>query len=122
MSDHDHHHHDHSNDIHPHQLQPPHEVFHDPKAGEVARAELERLKSDLVAYLQDRSKIKSESAFYAFWRRYEQMQAEIPVKDAEIKGLLLQLAPAQRAPREARRWSTRHFPCTTCRAWCAVAR
>ncbi|WP_373502766.1 DUF5076 domain-containing protein [Aestuariivirga sp.] len=38
MSDHDHHHHDHSHDIHPHQLQPPHEVFHDPKAGEVARA------------------------------------------------------------------------------------
>ncbi|MCB1433836.1 MAG: DUF5076 domain-containing protein [Alphaproteobacteria bacterium] len=36
--DHDHHHHhDHSNEIHPHQLQPPHEVFHDPKAGEVAR-------------------------------------------------------------------------------------
>ena len=38
MSDHDHHHHDHSNEIHPHQLMPPHEVFHDPKAGEVARA------------------------------------------------------------------------------------
>ena len=38
MSDHDHHHHDHSHDTHPHQLQPPHEVFHDPKAGEVARA------------------------------------------------------------------------------------
>ena len=37
MSDHDHHHHDHSHDTHPHQLQPPHEVFHDPKAGEVAR-------------------------------------------------------------------------------------
>jgi len=37
MSDHDHHHHDHSHDIHPHQLQPPHEVFHDAKAGEVAR-------------------------------------------------------------------------------------
>jgi Domain of unknown function (DUF5076) len=36
--DHDHHHHDHSKDIHPHQLQPPHEVFHDPKAGEIARA------------------------------------------------------------------------------------
>ncbi len=35
---HDHHHHDHSKDIHPHQLQPPHEVFHDPKAGEIARA------------------------------------------------------------------------------------
>jgi Domain of unknown function (DUF5076) len=35
---HDHHHHDHSNEIHPHQLQPPHEVFHDPKAGEIARA------------------------------------------------------------------------------------
>ena len=34
---HDHHHHDHSHDVHPHQLQPPHEVFHDPKAGEVAR-------------------------------------------------------------------------------------
>ena len=38
MSDRDHHHHDHSHDTHPHQLQPPHEVFHDPKAGEVARA------------------------------------------------------------------------------------
>lgn len=36
--DHDHHHHDHSKDIHPHQLQPPHAVFHDPKAGEIARA------------------------------------------------------------------------------------
>ena len=35
MSKHDHH--DHSHDIHPHQLMPPHEVFHDPKAGEVAR-------------------------------------------------------------------------------------
>jgi Domain of unknown function (DUF5076) len=35
---HDHHHHDHSKEIHPHQLQPPHEVFHDPKAGEIARA------------------------------------------------------------------------------------
>ena len=29
--------HDHSHETHPHQLQPPHEVFHDPKAGEVAR-------------------------------------------------------------------------------------
>lgn len=37
MSKHDHDHHHHSHDIHPHQLQPPHEVFHDPKAGEVAR-------------------------------------------------------------------------------------
>ena len=37
MSDHDHHHHDHSHDTHPHQLVPPHEVFHDAKAGEVAR-------------------------------------------------------------------------------------
>jgi Domain of unknown function (DUF5076) len=37
MSD-DHHHHDHSHETHPHQLQPPHEVFHDPKAGEIARA------------------------------------------------------------------------------------
>ena len=35
---HEHHHHDHSKEIHPHQLQPPHEVFHDPKAGEIARA------------------------------------------------------------------------------------
>jgi ABC-type Zn2+ transport system substrate-binding protein/surface adhesin len=35
--DHDHHHHDHSHETHPHQLQPPHEVFHDPKAGEVVR-------------------------------------------------------------------------------------
>jgi uncharacterized protein YidB (DUF937 family) len=35
---HDHHHHDHSKDIHPHQLQPPHEVFHDSGAGEIARA------------------------------------------------------------------------------------
>jgi Domain of unknown function (DUF5076) len=32
------HHHDHSHETHPHQLQPPHEVFHDPKAGEIARA------------------------------------------------------------------------------------
>ena len=38
MSNHDHHHHDHSHETHPHQLQPPHEVFHDAKAGEVARA------------------------------------------------------------------------------------
>ena len=38
MSDHDHHHHDHSHDTHPHQLQPPHEVFHDEGAGEIARA------------------------------------------------------------------------------------
>lgn len=33
-----HHHHDHSHETHPHQLQPPHAVFHDPKAGEIARA------------------------------------------------------------------------------------
>ena len=39
MSDHDHHHHhSHAGETHPHQLEPPHEVFHDPKAGEVARA------------------------------------------------------------------------------------
>ncbi len=38
MSDHDHHHHNHHGEMHPHQLEPPHEVFHDPKAGEVARA------------------------------------------------------------------------------------
>jgi Domain of unknown function (DUF5076) len=43
MSEHDHNHHahehhDHSHDIHPHQLMPPHEVFHDPKAGELVRA------------------------------------------------------------------------------------
>jgi hypothetical protein len=37
MSDHDHHHHNHHGEIHPHQLEPPHEVFHDAKAGEVAR-------------------------------------------------------------------------------------
>ncbi len=35
---HDHHHHNHAGEIHPHQLEPPHEVFHDPKAGEIARA------------------------------------------------------------------------------------
>jgi Domain of unknown function (DUF5076) len=35
---HDHHHHDHSKEMHPHQLQPPHEVFHDANAGEIARA------------------------------------------------------------------------------------
>jgi uncharacterized protein YidB (DUF937 family) len=35
---HDHHHHDHSKETHPHQLQPPHEVFHDAGAGEIARA------------------------------------------------------------------------------------
>jgi hypothetical protein len=34
---HDHHHHDHSKEIHPHQLQPPHEVFHDANAGEIVR-------------------------------------------------------------------------------------
>lgn len=34
----DHHHHNHHGEIHPHQLEPPHEVFHDPKAGEVMRA------------------------------------------------------------------------------------
>jgi hypothetical protein len=33
----DHHHHNHHGEIHPHQLEPPHEVFHDAKAGEVAR-------------------------------------------------------------------------------------
>ena len=39
MSDHDHHHHhNHHGEAHPHQLEPPHEVFHDPQAGEVARA------------------------------------------------------------------------------------
>ena len=38
MSEHDHHHHNHHGEMHPHQLEPPHEVFHDPKAGEVARA------------------------------------------------------------------------------------
>ncbi len=64
-------------------------------AVDVARAELEKLKSDLEAFAQDRSKIKSESAFYAYWRRYEEMQAEIPVKDAELKGLLLELARAK---------------------------
>ena len=35
---HDHSHHDHSKETHPHQLQPPHEVFHDAGAGEIARA------------------------------------------------------------------------------------
>jgi hypothetical protein len=38
MSDHDHGHHNHRGEIHPHQLEPPHEVFHDPQAGEVLRA------------------------------------------------------------------------------------
>ena len=33
----DHHHHNHHGETHPHQLEPPHEVFHDPKAGEVVR-------------------------------------------------------------------------------------
>jgi hypothetical protein len=37
MSKHDHHHHNHHGEMHPHQLEPPHEVFHDPQAGEVAR-------------------------------------------------------------------------------------
>ena len=32
------HRHDHSHETHPHQLQPPHEVFHDAGAGEIARA------------------------------------------------------------------------------------
>ena len=35
---HEHHHHDHSHETHPNQLQPPHEVFHDAGAGEIARA------------------------------------------------------------------------------------
>ena len=34
---HEHHHHDHSHESHPNQLQPPHEVFHDAKAGEIVR-------------------------------------------------------------------------------------
>jgi Domain of unknown function (DUF5076) len=34
----DHHHHNHHGESHPHQLEPPHEVFHDPGAGEVLRA------------------------------------------------------------------------------------
>ena len=38
MSSHDHHHHNHHGEAHPHQLEPPHEVFHDPQAGEVVRA------------------------------------------------------------------------------------
>jgi hypothetical protein len=38
MSDHDHHHHSHDGEVHPHQLEPPHAVFHDAKAVEVARA------------------------------------------------------------------------------------
>src|SRR6478735_7357464 len=37
MSEHEHHHHNHHGETHPHQLEPPHEVFHDPKAGEVVR-------------------------------------------------------------------------------------
>jgi uncharacterized protein YidB (DUF937 family) len=36
--DYDHHHHNHHGEMHPHQLEPPHEVFHDSKAGEIARA------------------------------------------------------------------------------------
>jgi hypothetical protein len=35
---HDHHHHNHHGEMHPHQLEPPHEVFHDANAGEIARA------------------------------------------------------------------------------------
>lgn len=62
---------------------------------EVARAELEKLKSDLVVFLQERSKIKSEAGFFAFWRRYEKLQAEIPTKEADLKGLLVQLARAK---------------------------
>jgi Domain of unknown function (DUF5076) len=34
----DHHHHNHHGEMHPHQLEPPHEVFHDPHAGELVRA------------------------------------------------------------------------------------
>ena len=34
----DHHHHNHKGEAHPHQLEPPHEVFHDAGAGEVLRA------------------------------------------------------------------------------------
>ena len=64
-------------------------------AVDVAKAEFEKLKSDLEAYSLERNKINSESAYFAFWRRYEAMQAEIPVKDAEIKGLLLDLARAK---------------------------
>ena len=33
----DHHHHNHHGELHPNQLEPPHEVFHDAKAGEIAR-------------------------------------------------------------------------------------
>ena len=36
--DHGHHHHNHHGEAHPNQLEPPHEVFHDEKAGEIARA------------------------------------------------------------------------------------
>jgi hypothetical protein len=43
MSKHDHgenehHHHNHHGELHPNQLEPPHEVFHDPHAGEIVRA------------------------------------------------------------------------------------
>ena len=37
MTEHEDHHHSHHGELHPHQLEPPHEVFHDPRAGEVAR-------------------------------------------------------------------------------------
>ncbi len=37
MSEHDHHHHNHHGEMHPHQLEPPHEVFHDAQAGEIIR-------------------------------------------------------------------------------------
>ena len=38
----DHHHHNHKGEAHPHQLEPPHEVFHDPQAGEIVRAWITR--------------------------------------------------------------------------------
>lgn len=61
----------------------------------VAQAELEKLKSDLVAYEQERSSIHSLDDYYSYWRRYSEMQAAIPLKDAELRGLQLDLARAR---------------------------
>lgn len=50
MSEHDHHHHNHHGETHPRQLEPPHEVFHDPQAGELVRVWLTRDSMSLAIH------------------------------------------------------------------------
>jgi tape measure domain-containing protein len=68
---------------------------------DIAKAELEKLKADLEAHPGKANQIRSENAYYAYWREREALMKAIPEKNAAIKAMELDLAKRMTARPQA---------------------